>query len=99
MCFLTISGLDRAADPARATRLRGRIHAALRTAAERRGTTYQATESTITIGTRPWATWHVSPVFRSRPQITALACQLPAETGTPLSRWSSSELAREAVAR
>ncbi|MEU7746963.1 IS630 family transposase [Nonomuraea sp. NPDC049158] len=34
-----------------------------------------------------------------RAQITALACQLPAETGTPLSRWSSSELAREAVVR
>ncbi|MEV4020506.1 hypothetical protein AB0J35_59510 [Nonomuraea angiospora] len=49
-CSLTISGLDRAADPARATRLRGRIHAALRTAAERCRTTYQATEATITIG-------------------------------------------------
>ncbi|TMR88881.1 helix-turn-helix domain-containing protein [Nonomuraea basaltis] len=34
-----------------------------------------------------------------RAQITALACQLPAETGVPLSRWSSGELAREAVAR
>ncbi|MGW0538423.1 helix-turn-helix domain-containing protein [Streptomyces sp. NPDC003032] len=32
-------------------------------------------------------------------QIKALACQLPAETGTPLSRWSCPELAREAVAR
>ncbi|WP_280727930.1 IS630 family transposase [Kitasatospora sp. MAA4] len=30
-------------------------------------------------------------------QVTALACQLPAETGTPLSRWSCPELAREAV--
>ncbi|MGI8308395.1 IS630 family transposase [Saccharopolyspora hattusasensis] len=29
----------------------------------------------------------------------ALACQLPAETGTPLSRWSCPELAREVVAR
>ena len=31
--------------------------------------------------------------------ITALACTLPAETGIPLSRWSSSELADEAVTR
>jgi transposase len=31
--------------------------------------------------------------------ITALACTLPAETGIPLSRWSSGELATEAVAR
>ena len=29
----------------------------------------------------------------------ALACELPAEKGVPLSRWSSQELAREAVAR
>ncbi|MET8421813.1 helix-turn-helix domain-containing protein [Streptomyces sp. NPDC005134] len=32
-------------------------------------------------------------------EIKALACQLPAETGTPLSRWSCPELAREVVAR
>ncbi|MET8624318.1 IS630 family transposase [Kitasatospora sp. NPDC004669] len=32
-------------------------------------------------------------------QVKALACRLPAETGTPLSRWSCPELAREAVAR
>ena len=31
--------------------------------------------------------------------VTALACTLPAESGTPLSRWSSAELAREAVHR
>lgn len=31
--------------------------------------------------------------------ITALACTLPAETGIPLSRWSSTELAVEAVER
>jgi transposase len=31
--------------------------------------------------------------------ITALACTLPAETGIPLSRWSSAELALEAVTR
>ena len=29
----------------------------------------------------------------------ALACELPAERGVPLSRWSSAEIAREAVAR
>ena len=31
--------------------------------------------------------------------ITALACTLPAETGAPLARWSSTELAAEAVTR
>ena len=31
--------------------------------------------------------------------VTALACELPAETGVPLSRWSAPELAVEAVAR
>jgi len=34
-----------------------------------------------------------------RAEVTALACELPAEKGVPLSRWSSSELAREAVER
>ncbi|WP_371666640.1 IS630 family transposase (plasmid) [Streptomyces sp. NBC_00289] len=32
-------------------------------------------------------------------QVKALACQLPAESGMPLSRWSAPELAREVVAR
>ncbi|MBT2391443.1 IS630 family transposase [Streptomyces sp. ISL-1] len=32
-------------------------------------------------------------------QVKALACQLPAEANTPLSRWSCPELAREAVTR
>jgi transposase len=32
-------------------------------------------------------------------ELTALACQLPAETAVPLSHWSSPELAREAVTR
>lgn len=50
MRFLAITGLDPAADPAKAMRLRGRIHAAVRTAAERRRTAYQSTEATITIG-------------------------------------------------
>ena len=34
-----------------------------------------------------------------RAQITALACTLPVESGRPLSRWSSSDLAKEAVDR
>ncbi|MFJ1709275.1 helix-turn-helix domain-containing protein [Kitasatospora sp. NPDC088346] len=32
-------------------------------------------------------------------QVKALACQLPAESGTPLARWSAPELARKVVAR
>lgn len=32
-------------------------------------------------------------------QVTAPACQLPAETGVPLPRWSCPELAREAMER
>jgi len=32
-------------------------------------------------------------------QVKALACTLPAETGLPLSRWSSTDLATEAVER
>jgi transposase len=32
-------------------------------------------------------------------EVKALACQLPAEQGAPLSRWSGPELAREAVIR
>jgi transposase len=32
-------------------------------------------------------------------QVKALACELPAETDTPLSRWTCTELAYEAVAR
>jgi transposase len=32
-------------------------------------------------------------------EVTAMACQLPAETGLPLSRWSGPELADEIVAR
>ncbi|MEV0113765.1 IS630 family transposase [Streptomyces sp. NPDC050844] len=32
-------------------------------------------------------------------EVKALACQLPTESGTPLSRWSCPELAREAVTR
>src|SRR5918912_2727850 len=32
-------------------------------------------------------------------EVKALACELPAQTGRPLSRWSAAELAREAIAR
>jgi transposase len=32
-------------------------------------------------------------------EVKALACTLPAETGAPLSRWSSAELATEAITR
>jgi hypothetical protein len=32
-------------------------------------------------------------------EIKALACELPSEQGVPLSRWSSAEIAREAVKR
>ena len=32
-------------------------------------------------------------------EVKALACELPAETGAPLARWSCPELAREAVTR
>ena len=32
-------------------------------------------------------------------QVKVLACQLSAETGAPLSRWSCPELAREAMSR
>ena len=38
-----------------------------------------------------------TPVQRA--EVKALACQLPAETGVPLSRWSCPELAAEAVSR
>jgi hypothetical protein len=32
-------------------------------------------------------------------EVKAMACELPAEKGVPLSRWSSAELAREAIER
>jgi hypothetical protein len=32
-------------------------------------------------------------------EVKALACELPATSGRPISRWSAAELAREAVAR
>lgn len=51
LCYLTIDGLD-PTDLRKLMRLRGRIHAAARTAAEGRATTYHATETSITIGIR-----------------------------------------------
>jgi transposase len=36
---------------------------------------------------------------RTRAEVIALACQLPAQTGVPLSRWSTPELARELATR
>ena len=50
LCYLTIDDLDREPNPQKATRLRGRINAAARTAAEQRQTSYHATDATITIG-------------------------------------------------
>jgi hypothetical protein len=34
-----------------------------------------------------------------RAEVIAMACELPAEVGVPLSRWSAAELAREAIGR
>ena len=41
------------------------------------------------------------PVFppEVRAEVIAMACALPAERGVPLSRWSATELAREAIGR
>jgi hypothetical protein len=49
LCYLTIDGLDRTTDQRKLIRLRGRIHAAARVAAEGCHTTYHATDSAITI--------------------------------------------------
>jgi hypothetical protein len=50
LCYLTIDGLDRTTDQRKLIRLRGRIHAAARVAAEGCHTTYHATDSALTIG-------------------------------------------------
>ncbi|MFI7709318.1 hypothetical protein [Nonomuraea sp. NPDC049480] len=50
LCYLTIDGLDRLTDQRKLIRLRGRIHAAARVAAEGCPTTYNATDSALTIG-------------------------------------------------
>jgi hypothetical protein len=57
--------------------------------------------------TRAYRGWRsgLAPVVRDLfppvqiAEVKALACELPAEKDVPLSRWSSTELAREAVAR
>jgi len=51
--------------------------------------------------------WRTDPDPDARPvsppdvvvQVKALACELPSESGVPLSRWSTSEIAREAIQR
>jgi hypothetical protein len=51
--------------------------------------------------------WKIDPDPDGRPvfppdvvvQVKALACELPSESGIPLSRWSTSEIAREAIQR
>lgn len=53
---------------------------------------------------RDWTTFHdpgVRPVFPPELviQVKALACELPKETGQPLSRYSGADLAREATRR
>jgi hypothetical protein len=44
---------------------------------------------------RPGRPRRFTPVQRA--QVTAIACELPATRGMPLSRWSSSELAGKAI--
>ena len=54
-----------------------------------------------------WLVWRTNPELGARPffppevvvQVKALACELPAETEVPLSRFSRRDLAREVVAR
>jgi hypothetical protein len=71
MCYLTIEGLD-PTDPGKLIRLRGRIHAAARTAAEGCLTTYDATGSAISIGIRgPDAAGRVSQLRRALAQLAA----------------------------
>ncbi|MEU0483152.1 hypothetical protein ABZ260_28680 [Streptosporangium sp. NPDC006013] len=50
LAYLTIDGLDRESDPRKAMRLRGRILAAARSAAEQRRTRFDATPASVTIG-------------------------------------------------
>lgn len=50
LAYLTVEGLDREGDSRKAMRLRGRVLAAARSAAEQRRTTFHATESAIMIG-------------------------------------------------
>jgi hypothetical protein len=72
LCYLTIDGLDREADPQKATRSRGRINAAARTAAEQRQTSYHATDSTITIGIHgPHAQERINQLRRALDKLAA----------------------------
>jgi hypothetical protein len=56
---------------------------------------------------RGWADWRIDPAPadrrsfppEARMEVKAIACELPATSGVPLSRWSAGEVAREAMAR
>ncbi len=56
---------------------------------------------------RAWADWRIDRARagprafppETRMEVKALACELPATSGVPLSRWSAGEVAREALAR
>jgi hypothetical protein len=72
LCDLTIAGIDREQDPQAATRLRGRINAAARAAAEQRQTSYHSTDSTITIGIRgPDAQERINRLHRAVAKMSA----------------------------
>jgi hypothetical protein len=71
VCYLIIEGLGQG-DPGKLIRLRGRIHAAARTAAEGRQTTYDATGSAISIGIRgPDAAERISQLRSALAQLIA----------------------------
>jgi hypothetical protein len=71
VCYLVIEGLGQD-DPGKLIRLRGRIHAAARTAAEGRQTTYDATASAISIGIRgPDAAERISQLRGALAQLIA----------------------------
>jgi hypothetical protein len=54
-----------------------------------------------------WRGWKIDPDPDGRPvfppdvivRVKALACELPSESGIPLSRWSTGEIAKEAIQR
>jgi hypothetical protein len=43
--------------------------------------------------------WRIDPDPDVVVQVKALACELPSESGVPLSRWSTGEIARAAIQR
>ena len=94
LCYLTIDGLDRT-DPGKLIRLRGRIHAAARTAAEGRQTTYHATDSTISIGIRgPDAADRISQLRRALAQLIAKhGWTIREQPRLPGRGWTAPELA------